>query len=186
MGTGRNLFVAVVGSWAAGCTQVHQLGQVDGGSDAASSSASAGSSDDSSESDDASSTSALSSMDSSSETSGEGTSEETDGDETGPIPDPCDIVDLGGNEGVTIDIVLMGVPWETGGCYHFYLTNGSPDDVIWARDLRFGGTLDSWWTSEVEQLNATDWRFSGTDDAGNIVVLADETIVFGSCLTCLP
>jgi cellulase/cellobiase CelA1 len=177
------LFVAVVGAWAAGCTQVHQLGQVDGGPDATSSPES---SEGSGESDDASSTSLDSSMDSSSETSGESTSEETDGEESGPIPDPCDIVDLGGNEGVTIDIVLMGMPWETGGCYHFYLTNGSTEDVIWARDLRFGGTLDSWWTSEAEQLNATDWRFSGTDEADNIVVLADETIVFGSCLTCLP
>ncbi|PRP98591.1 hypothetical protein ENSA7_65340 [Enhygromyxa salina] len=189
----RIRFVAVVGCWAAGCTQVHQLGQLEDSADDATSSLP---SEDLDESDDSVSTSSGGSMDSSFETSGDGDGDgdgggdgdgDGDGDDTdGPIPDPCDIVDLGGDEGITIDIVIMGMPWETGGCYHFYLTNETRDDVIWARDLRFGGTLDSWWTSEVEQLNASDWRFSGTDEAGNIVVVAGETIVFGSCLTCMP
>ncbi|KIG13980.1 hypothetical protein DB30_07396 [Enhygromyxa salina] len=146
---------------------------------------------------DTSSTSSDSGTDSSSDTSddtgdsgdSEDTSDETGGDETGdtggPIPDACEVVDLGGNEGVTTEIVLMS-QWDTGACHEIYVTNQTRDDVIWTRDLRFGGTVDNYWNAEGEQLNSTDWRFGGQPSADNIVVLSGKTVVFGSCMVCAP
>lgn len=183
MNSVRILSVAVAGVWVAGCTQVHQLGQVDSGADDAT--ASSMLPEDSGDSDDGSSTS--------SETTGgsEGTNDETESGETesdetgGPIPDACDIVDLGGNEGITLEIVLMN-QWDAGACHEFYVTNETPDDLIWTRELRFGGTLDNYWNAKGEELTPTDWRFEGQASAGNIVVLSGQTVLFGSCMACTP
>jgi cellulase/cellobiase CelA1 len=182
----RSLFVAVAGAWAVGCTQVHQLGQVEGSADSGegatgsiSSEASDGDLDSSSDIDTSSDTSDV-------DTETETETDDPEGGETGgPIPDACDIADLGGNEGVTIDIVLM-TQWDAGACHEFHVTNETLDDVIWTRDLRFGGTLDNYWNAEGEPLNQTDWRFGGQASADNVVVLSGKTIIFGSCMLCTP
>lgn len=178
-GSLRNLFVAVAGFGAAGCTQVHQLGQVEDSADDATSTFSSeesisSSSEDSEDSDDTSGTSSDIGTDSDSETGG-----------PGPIPSACEVVDLGGNEGVIVDIVLM-TQWDAGACHELHVKNESPDDVIWTRDLRFGGTLDNFWNAEGEQLNPTDWRFGGQASADNVVVLSGNTVIFGSCMACMP
>lgn len=179
MSSVRIMVVMIAGVWAAGCTQVHQLGQIEGGVEDASASTTA---EDSSSSSDAS-------TETSSDTSEDGTSDETSGEEgsetDGPIPDACDVVDLGGTEGVTLVIVLMS-QWDAGACHEFHVTNETPDDVIWTRDLRFGGTLDNFWNAEGEELSPTDWRFGGQASADNIVVLSGETVIFGGCMVCSP
>jgi cellulase/cellobiase CelA1 len=101
------------------------------------------------------------------------------------LAEPCGIVDLGGNQGLTLEIVLMN-QWDAGACHELHVTNETLDDVIWSRDLRFGGMLDNYWNAEGEQLNPTDWRFGGTALAANIVVLSGTSIVFGSCMNCVP
>jgi cellulase/cellobiase CelA1 len=94
-------------------------------------------------------------------------------------------VDLGGTAGITLDIVLMS-QWDVGACHEFHLTNDTTDDLIWTRDLRFGGTLDNFWNAEGEQLSKNDWRFGGKPSADNIVVLGGQTIIFGGCMQCMP
>ncbi|MFV8752894.1 hypothetical protein ACNOYE_20300 [Nannocystaceae bacterium ST9] len=199
MSSVRSMFV-ISGVLAAGCTQVHELGQIDEGGDDAAASTFAGdsSSSDSSSSDssgDASSSDSsgdASSFDSSGDASDDETTsdettegETTDGETDGPIPDACDVVDLGGNDGLTLAIVPMS-QWDAGACHEFHVTNETPDDVIWTRDLRFGGTLDNFWNAEGEELSPTDWRFGGQASAGNIVVLSNATIIFGGCMLCSP
>ena len=194
MNSVRILFVAVAaaGSLATACTQVHQLGQIEGGAGDASRGNS--SSEDSGDSSDSSSTPSDSEVDTSSETSGGGedTSDESDGQESddtgGPIPEACEIVDLGGNEGLILDIVPQEPPWPTGVCTDIYVTNETPDPVIWFRDLRFGGQLQLEpppWNTQSEELSPTDYRFRGVP-SNNIVVLPDETVSFGCCMTCTP
>lgn len=196
MVSGRILLVVITAGWSVGCTQVHQLGQVDDGADDAvtsmSSDDSSGSGTDTTGSD--SETGSGSSSDSSSEsgegetsvaTTDEGGSEDTTAETGGEIPEPCDVVDLGGDEGLTIDIVLM-TQWDAGACHEFHVTNETRDDVIWSRELRFGGAVDNYWNAEGEELNSTDWRFEGQASAGNVVVLSGSTVSFGSCMACVP
>ena len=170
----RILIVVVAGPWVLGCTQVHDLGQLGSSADGATSILTEESGE---------TTSSDSEPDTGSEETETGT--EDSGETDGPIPDPCDIVDLGGNEGVSIEITLM-TQWDAGACHDFRVTNDTPDDVIWTRDLRFGGTLDNYWNAEGEALSSTDWRFGGQASAGNVVVFSGATITFGSCMICTP
>jgi hypothetical protein len=176
--------IAAAALCAAGCTQVHQLGVLDesGGQSESADSATTSTDSGAGESD--------GSADSTSDTeAGEGGSTDTDTGSSdsgnGPSPLPCEIADLGGDPGLSIEITLMH-EWVDGPCYEVFITNESDEDVIWTRDLRFGGVLDNTWNADVEQLNSTDWRFDGQPTADNVVVLMGETILFGACLTCAP
>ena len=177
------VLVATAGVCAAGCTQVHQLGQIDSRAEGATTTFE-GSSDDSSETVGTSADSLSSTETDTDESSGDETSETG---ETGETPEPCAVVDLGGEEGITLEIEPMS-QWDKGACHLFHLTNETPEDVIWTRDLRFGGTLEAnYWNAEVEQLGPTDWRFRGSVSAGNIVILSGETLTpFGACMLCTP
>ena len=172
---------------ALGCTQVHMLGPFDEGADDATSSLSTettGGTNTSTETetdtgDELESTEDESSTDTTGET-------ETTG-ETGddPVPEACEAVDLGGTDGLMVDIMLM-TQWDMGACYLVKVTNESGDDLIWTRDLRLGGLLDNYWNAEAEELTTTDWRFGGKENAQNILVMADETVEFGICMECEP
>jgi cellulase/cellobiase CelA1 len=179
--------------FALGCTQVHQLGQVIGGAEDAddtsgvdgATSSMAG--EDSSSSTSTGDTESSSTASDTSETGDTGDSGDTTdtGETGGPIPAPCELADLGGTEGLSLEIMLM-TEWNDGACHEVYVTNDTPDDVIWYRDLRFGGTLDNAWNANSEELSPTDWRFEGQATADNIVVLSGETILFGTCMLCTP
>lgn len=196
----RILAVMIAGIAPASCTQVHELGQINDGAEDAST-ASTFFTETSSDSDAttqmADTSEGSTSPTSTDETTDEGTTDEgttdttedaseTEGSETGePFPEACQVMDLAGNEGVTLEVILM-TQWDAGACHEFHITNESPDDVIWTRDLRFGGTLDNFWNAEGEALTPTDWRFGGQASADNILVLSGETIIFGGCMQCTP
>ncbi|WP_217909860.1 hypothetical protein [Pseudenhygromyxa sp. WMMC2535] len=120
-----------------------------------------------------------------SETSGTETDDTETSDTDGPTPASCGVIDLGGDPGVEVELSLM-TQWEDGSCWEVSLTNVSPDNLIWTRDLRFGGELETYWNAEGEALNVTDWRFGGTASASNILILSGETVGFGCCMTCMP
>ena len=200
----------IVGLYASGCTQVHQLGQVDStqtanSADSATSSmpsedtqASGTGDTQASDSNDTESTDTSDedtspSTDTSDETSQTGESDESGesgesgetGETGGPSPEPCEIADLGGNRGLSVEIVFMS-EWNDGACHEVHVTNETPDDVIWYRELRFGGTLDNAWNTDIEQLSPTDWRFEGQATADNVALLSGDDLLFGVCMVCMP
>lgn len=183
--------------------QVHQLGQVDAGDEGAQDAATEAWGDESdsestetetdsgsTETTDSESTDSTETESTETDTGTETTESmdtETDGSEDtgGPVPEPCEIVDLGGTEGITVEFAPMN-DWADGACRYVYLTNESTENLVWTRDLRFGGEMNNCWNTEFEELSPTDWSFAGTAAASNVVVLEGQTIQFGCCMACMP
>jgi rhamnogalacturonan endolyase len=70
--------------------------------------------------------------------------------------------------------------WGAGYCTDAYVYNDGATDVVWSHVEDVGGTLQSAWNAQTEDLGGGSVRFWGMDY--NEVVPAGERVSFGYCV----